>query len=63
MKMVTTRRSGFKLEEGRFKLGTRKRAFTVKVVRHRNRMPRDVVDAPSLETFKARLDQALGNLI
>ena len=37
--------------------------FTVRVVRHWNRLPRVVVDAPSLETFKARLDKALGNLI
>jgi len=33
------------------------------MVRHWNRLPRDVVDAPSLETFKAGLGQALGNLI
>jgi len=26
-------------------------------------LPSDVVDAPSLETFKVRLDQGLGNLI
>jgi len=32
------------------------------VVRHWNRLPCDVVDAPSLETVKVRLDQALGNL-
>ena len=32
------------------------------VVRHWNRLSRDVVDAPSMETFKARLDQVLGNL-
>jgi len=32
-------------------------------MRHWKRLPRDVVDAPSLETFKARLDQALGNVI
>jgi len=32
-------------------------------VRQWNRLPRDVVDALSLETFKARLDQALGNPI
>ncbi|KFW65286.1 hypothetical protein AS28_02206, partial [Pygoscelis adeliae] len=37
--------------------------FTVKVVRHWNRLPREVVDAPSLEAFKARLDEALSNLI
>ena len=32
-------------------------------VRHWNMLPRVVVDAPSLETFKSRLDKALGNLI
>ena len=41
----------------------RKKSFTVRVVRHWNRLPRDVVDALSLETIKARLDQALSNLI
>ena len=35
----------------------------MRVVRHWHRLPRDVVDAPSLESFKARLDQDLGNLI
>ena len=33
------------------------------VVRHWNRLPSDVVDALSLETFQVRLDHALGNLI
>jgi len=32
-------------------------------VKHWNRLPREVVGAPSLETFKARLDRALSNLI
>jgi len=35
----------------------------VRVVRHWNRSPRDVVDASSLETLKVRLDKALSNLI
>jgi len=35
----------------------------VRVVRHWNRLASDEVDAPSLETFKVRLDQAMGNLI
>jgi len=37
--------------------------FTVRVMRHWNRLPRGVVDAPSLDTFKVRLNQALGKLI
>jgi len=41
----------------------RKTTSTVRVTRHWNRLPSDVVDAPSLEIFKVRLDQALGNLI
>ena len=41
----------------------RKKSFTVRVVRHWNRLPIVVVDAPSLKTFQMRLDQALGNLI
>ena len=30
---------------------------------HWNRLPKKLVDAPSLETFKVRLDGALSNLI
>ena len=58
-----TRGNGFKLQERRFRLDIRKRSFTVRVVRHWHRLPSAVVDAPSLETFKVRLDQALGNLM
>ena len=41
----------------------RKKFFTVRVVMHWNRLPRDVPSAPSLEIFKDRLDRALTNLI
>ncbi|KFV06855.1 hypothetical protein N339_02408, partial [Pterocles gutturalis] len=53
---------GFKLEECRFGVDIRKKFFNVRVVRHWNRLPREAVDAPSLEMFKARLDGALSNL-
>ena len=41
----------------------RKKIFTVMVVRHWNRLPRHVLDAPSLETFKVRQEGALSNLM
>ncbi|KFZ60837.1 hypothetical protein N321_10586, partial [Antrostomus carolinensis] len=41
----------------------RKKFFPVRVVRHWNRLPREAVDAPSLEVFKARLAEALSNLV
>ncbi|KFV06301.1 hypothetical protein N340_14078, partial [Tauraco erythrolophus] len=55
--------NGFKLKEGSFRLDIRKKFFTLKVVWAWNRLPRKIVDAPSLEVFKARLDEALGNLV
>ncbi|KFW00508.1 hypothetical protein N326_05573, partial [Eurypyga helias] len=53
----------YKLKTGRFRLDIRKKFFLQKVVRHWNRLPREAVDAPSLEVFKARLDEALSNLV
>jgi len=55
--------NGFKLRESRFRLDIRKTFFTMRVVKHWNRLPRDAGEAPSLETFKARLDGALSNLV
>jgi len=48
------------LKEGRFRLG---KFFTMRAVRCWHRLPREVVDASSLEVFKARLDGALGSLV
>ena len=63
-----TRGNGFKLGEGKFRLDVRQFFFfltiiTVRIMKHCNRLPRSVVEALSLETFKDRLDQALSNLI
>jgi len=57
------RNNGFKLGEGRFRLDIRNKFFTVRVVKHWNRLPRALVEAPSIETFKARLDRAVSDLI
>ena len=53
------RENGFTLKEGRFRFYIRKKSFTVRVVRHWNRFPRDIVDALSPETLKVRLNRAL----
>ena len=51
------------MKEGRFRLDSGGKYFTMRVVRCWNRLPREVVDAPSLQVFKARLDGTLGSLI
>jgi len=51
--------NGFRLKERRFRLGIRKNYFTVGVLRHWQRLPREVVDDPSLQTPEVRLDWAL----
>ena len=58
-----TRGNGSKLKEGRFRLDIRKKFFTMRVVKHWNRLPREAVDTPSLAVFKARLVGALSNLV
>ncbi|KFW78782.1 hypothetical protein N305_04945, partial [Manacus vitellinus] len=55
--------NGSKLKESRYRLDSRKKFFTVRIVRYWNRLPREAVDAPSLEAFKARLDRVLSNLV
>ena len=58
-----TRGNGFNLKEGRFRLDTGKKFFTVRVaVRRWQRLPRAAVGAPSLGVLKARLDGAGSNL-
>lgn len=59
----STKGNGFKLKEGVLRSVIRMKLFTLRVVRHWNRLPREAVDAPSLKVSKTRLDEALRNLV
>lgn len=58
-----TKGYGFKLKEGWFRLDKRKKSFTMRVVRHRKMLLRELVDTPSLGVFKGVLDETLRNLM
>jgi len=51
------------MKEGRFRLCIRQKIFSVRVVSNWSRLPREVVDVPSLEMSKAWLDGPLSNLV
>jgi len=57
-----TEGKGFKLKEGTFTSDVKRKFFIWRAVMHWNRLPREVVDAPSLQALKARLDGVLGSL-
>ena len=57
------RGNGHKPKHRKFQLNIRKHFFTVRVTEHWNRLPREVVEPPSLEIFKTRLDAILCNAL
>jgi len=58
-----TRGNGHKLKNRKFHLNMTKNLFPLRATEHWNRLPREVVESPSLEIFKTCLDKVLCSLL
>jgi len=55
--------NGIKLEHRKFCTNTSKNLFAVRMIEHWNRLPKDVVESPSMEIFKIRSEAYLCDLL